>query len=140
MNTARFLSSRITPTRLAIATIFGLISASHAQSFTGEFSAVNMGTGNSDTLVGLNANKTFLHAYNLNDTANVTVNGVTFTAVNGANPTVAGVFATSGLGSVYGGGGTNPAGQLGLITNKFVYGAGTTTQAVTLNNLTVGNT
>lgn len=140
MNTTRFLSSRINPARLAIATLFGIATAAQAQTFTGAFSAVNMGSGNSDTLVGLNANKTFLHAYNLNDTVNVTVNGVTFTAINGANPTVAGVFTTSGLGTVYPGGGTNPAGQLGLLTNKFVYGAGTTAQVVTLNNLTIGNT
>ena len=140
MNTARFLSSRITPTRLAIATIFGLISAGHAQSFTGAFSAVNMGSGNSDTLVGLNATKTFLHAYNFGEAVNVAVNGVTFTGVGGANPTVGGVFATSGLVTVYAGGGTNPAGQLGLLTNKFVYGSGATAQVVTLNNLTIGNT
>ena len=140
MNTSRILSSRISPARIALATLFGIVAAAHAQSFTGEFSAVNLGAGNSDTAVGLSANKSFLHAYNLGEAVNVSVNGVSFTGVAGANPTVASVFSTSGLGNVYGGGGTNPAGQLGALTNKFVYGATTVAEVVTLSNLTIGNT
>ncbi len=140
MNSSRILSSRISPARFALATFLGIIGAAHAQSFTGEFSAVNLGQANSDALVGLNSSKSFLHAYNLGEAVNLSINGVNFTGVAGANPAVASVFSTSGLGSLFGGGGTNPAGQLGALTNKFVFGAGTTAQVVTLSNLTIGNT
>ena len=139
MNTPRILSTRINPVRVALATLFGFVASSHA-AFTGEFSAVNLGQGNSDTNVGLNTNKSFLHAYNLGEAVNVAVNGVTFTGVAGVNPTVASVFSSTGLSTLYGGGGTNPAGQLGLLTNKFVYGSALVAEAVTLSNLTIGNT
>ncbi len=104
-----------------------------------------LGTGDNDAAVGLNVNKTYLEAINLNgDTAvaNVVVNGVTFASVLGANPTGTGGAGTgysfAGEASLYNGGGANPAGQLGALTNRFIYGGNPGT--MTLTGLTAGQT
>ena len=91
-------------------------------------------------MVGLSTTKTYLDAYNLGEAVNLTINGVLFTGVAGINPTVAGVFSTTGLTNAYPGGGTNPAGVLGSLTNKFVYGANSVAEVFTYSNLTVGQT
>jgi len=51
----------------------------------GTFSSAYLGIGNSDGLVGLTNNKTYLNAVNLNGGA-LTINGVSFAASSGANP------------------------------------------------------
>ncbi len=128
-------------TRIAAA-VAAVLAGSYSVSAqtSGAFTFANVGTGNSDALVGLSTSKTYLDAYNLNDTANLTINGVLFTGINGANPAVPGVFSTTGLTSVFNGGGTNPGGVLGTLTNKFVYGSLLVPEVYTYSNLVVGQT
>jgi len=105
--------------------------------------------GNSSTLpnldgsVGLNANKTYVNAVNLNGGA-LTINGVPFSAGNtGANAGTGNPSGTNwtvaGNNSAYGGGGTiNFGGQLASLVNVFDYGASAGT--ITLSSLTPGQT
>ena len=80
----------------AVAAAFAGAPSASAQSGAFTISG-NLGTGNSDALVGLSTTKTYLDAYNFGEAVNLTINGVLFTGVGGANPTVAGVFSTAGL-------------------------------------------
>ncbi|MEI7911913.1 MAG: autotransporter-associated beta strand repeat-containing protein [Verrucomicrobiota bacterium] len=121
-------SSRLVQTCL----LFSL-GAAHAAPLTGAFSWTNLGYANSDTLVGLSTSKTYLENVNLNGAA-ILVNSVPFAGSSGANPTGTG-WAITGAPSTYAGGGTNPAGQLGVLTNVFIYGG---TSTLSLSGLTVG--
>ncbi len=122
----------------AVAAVLAGASSASAQS-SGAFTiSGSLGTGNSDALVGLSTTKTYLDAYNLGEAVNLTINGVLFTGVAGTNPLVTGVFSTTGLTAAYPGGGTNPGGVLGSLTNKFVYGS--QTESFTYANLVVGQT
>ena len=128
----------------AVAAAFAGAPSASAQSGAFTISG-NLGTGNSDALVGLSTTKTYLDAYNLGDPVTdpaVTVNGVLFTnavgATNAGNPFVTGVFSTSGLGNVYTAGGTIPGGSLGTLMNKFVYGGTTVPEVFTYSNLVIG--
>ena len=109
------------------------LGAAHAAPLTGAFSWTNLGYANSDTLVGLSTSKTYLENVNLQGAA-ITVNSVPFAASSGANPTGTG-WALTGAPSTYAGGGTNPPGQLGVLTNDFVFGG---TSTLSLSGLTVG--
>ncbi len=133
--TRAILSTRIAPVALAFICI---AAPAYSQIATGEFSAAFIGVGNFDTQVGLDPLKSYLYAANLGGAANVTVNGVTFVGNPSVNPTVAGQYSTTGLGTLFGSGGPNPGGQLGLLMQDFVYGAGVTAEALTFNGLTIG--
>src|SRR5215204_6528628 len=101
----------------------------------------NLGSGDSDALVGLSTSKTYVGAFNFGTGAgNVTVNGVTFVGVPGINPSVPGVFSTTGLANEHAGAGAVPGGQLGLVTTGFVYGNALTPEVLTYTNLVVGQT
>ena len=63
--------------------------------------AVNAWTGDDDS--GIDANFFYTHAYNFGTGANPVINGVPFTGVAGANPSVAGSFSTGFLGNVLNG-------------------------------------
>jgi fibronectin-binding autotransporter adhesin len=120
----------------AVATVLAGSHVASAQT-TGAFTfSGDLGNGDLDASVGLSTTKTYLDAYNLGTATNVIINGVTFTGVGGANPTAAG-FSTTGLPTV-GSGGTNPGGQLGVLTNTYVEGSGTTPEVFTFSNLTAG--
>ena len=128
------------------AAVAAVLAGTHfAEAQTGAFTfSGNLGLGNSDALVGLLPTNTYLDAYNLGAATNVTINGVLFTGVGGTNPAVAGVFSTTGLGNGTSGG-ILPGGQLGTLTNNFVYGAAGAGGAVvpevfTFSNVVVGQT
>jgi autotransporter-associated beta strand protein len=122
----------------AVATVLAGSHVASAQT-TGAFTfSGDLGNGDSDALVGLSTTKTYLDAYNLGAATNLTINGVTFTGVAGANPTATG-FSTTGLPTT-GSGGTNPGGQLGVLTDTYVEGSGTTPEVFTFSNLTAGQT
>ncbi len=106
----------------------------------GLFSYANAGTGSLDASVGLSTTKSYLHAYNLGDTLSPVINGVPFTGLSAANPTVTTIFSTSGLPSAASGG-TNlmTAGSgLNILTNKLIYGGAP--EVFNFNNLTAGQT
>ena len=128
-----------TPAR-QLATFIALsFGAAQAAPQNGQFSWANLGTGDSDALVGLSAGKTYLENVNLLGGA-LTINSVPFTASTVNNPTGTGLGGTTwglaGLTATFGGGGTNPAGTLGTLTNDFIYGGNPA--SLTLGNLTVG--
>lgn len=126
MNTKRILLT-------SIATLLAV----YGHAADGVFSnSGNLGTGNNDANVGLLGTKTYLNAVNLQGNALI-INGVSFAASFNGNPTGTG-FAVSGIPTIFGGGGTNPGGQLGALTNDFIYGGIPGTLALT--GLTVGQT
>src|SRR4051812_17352879 len=108
--------SRLRQISLAAAVAAVLAGAHTASAQSGAFTfSGDLGTGNSDALVGLTTTKTYLGAYDFGITpGNVLVNGVQFTGIAGVNPTVAGVFSTTGLTNQHAGAGAVPGGQLGL--------------------------
>gem|GEM_PF-446857 len=93
-----------------------------------------------DASSGVDGTKFYSHAYNFGTAAaDTTINGVKFTGVPGANPSVPGKFGSIGLGSLYGddpnaltlaGGGSAELGR------SFVYGGAS--QSITLSNLVPG--
>ena len=123
------LSSRLVQTCLLLT-----LGAAHAAPLTGAFSWTNLGYANSDTLVGLSSGKTYLENVNLNG-ALIQVNSVPFAASSGANPTGTGWVFTGAPSTYNAGGQTNPGGQLGVLTNDFIYGS---TSTLSLSGLTVG--
>lgn len=111
---------------------------------TGEFSGALFGTGNYDTVVGIDTTKTFPIAVDLGSASATTINGVSFAASTGGNASGLGTgtttwaFANTGQTTS---GGTNPGGNLGVLTNGFIYGtANNSTETLTLGGLTVGQT
>ena len=122
--------------RILLTSVASLL-AVHTHAADGVFSDSGaLGTGNNDANVGLSAQKTYFDAVNLQG-GNLTINGVLFTGASGANPSN-GTFTTTGLPSLFGGGGAIPGGQLGALTNDFVYGGNP--ESVTLTGLTIGQT
>ncbi len=92
---------------------------------------------NLDSSVGLNANKTYLNAVNMNGPA-LTINGVPFVGSGGPN-VIGPNYSITGQTNAFGGGGTtNYTGQLATLTNTFDYGGNPGT--VTLSSLTPGQT
>ncbi|MES2661352.1 MAG: autotransporter-associated beta strand repeat-containing protein [Verrucomicrobiota bacterium] len=128
-------------TRLVATCVLLSLGSSHAAPLNGQFSWANLGTGNSDTLVGLSTSKTYLENVNLFGGA-LTINGVPFTGSGALNPSGTGLggttWAIAGMANTFASGGTNPGGQLGALTNDFIYSAGSNTGTLTLGGLTVG--
>jgi autotransporter-associated beta strand protein len=126
---------RIVPLAASVATLLlGAATHVHAQ---GVFSTTgSLGTGNNDANVGLLSTKTYFDAVNLLG-GSLSINGVSFAASSGGNP-AGSTYAISGVGNTFGGGGTNPGGVLGSLTNDFIYGGNP--GVFTLNNLTAGQT
>jgi hypothetical protein len=79
---------------------------------------------------------TYTHACNLGATANVVINGVTFTGVGGDNPAVAGRFSYTAPSVLTGNAQNNLAGSSRNLGNAFVYGS--QTPRLTLEGLTPG--
>ena len=104
----------------------------------GAFSSVVVGSGNQDANVGLSSSKTYYNAINLQGGA-LTVNGVSFAASSGGNPSGTG-FTISGVGTTWGPGtwGNLVTGNIGSMLNDFIYGGNP--GFFTLNGLTVGQT
>ncbi len=97
-----------------------------------------LGTTDQTTAVGLLSTKTYIEAIDLGDSVNTTVNGVLFTGSGGAgNPSGAG-WGITGTPTQFNGGGAVPAGAVGGLTNKFIYGGNP--ELLTLTGLTVGET
>ena len=108
----------------------------------GVFSQATFSSGNqmTDTNVGLNANKTYQTADNVNGPA-LTINGVPFAAstgvTTGPNFTLAGATATFTT-NTNANGNNNLSGQLAALVTDFAYNGNPAT--FTLNNLTAGQT
>ena len=92
-NQPNSMKSKIPARHLAtfIALSFGAVQAAPQN---GQFSWANLGTGNSDALVGLSAGKTYLENVNLFGGA-LTINDVPFTASTVNNPTGTGLGGTT---------------------------------------------
>ena len=87
--------------------------------------AVNEWTNDAD--IGVDSSYFYTHAYSFNNSADVTVNGVLFTGIPGAEPEVPGSFYTTNLVNTYGGDtgnnvSTNSTGY--GIAQNFCYGGG----------------
>lgn len=87
----------------------------------------------------------FTHAYSFGSSAAATINGVTFTGVDGGNPAVAGQFSTTILGNVIGADHQNNLYFVGdgssVLATRFIYGGNVPAglyQAVTIMGLTPG--
>lgn len=91
---------------------------------------------NDDATSGVDGSRPYTHAYNFGSTAGTTINGVAFTGIGGANPAVAGQFATTGLGATFANDGNNVTGGSRTLANDFVYNGFPAT--ITINNLIVG--
>src|SRR5690349_9653836 len=117
------------PLATGCALLVGFLAPAIAQ-YTGEFSAANLGTGDSDALVGLRADKEYLYAINLFSTNTLTINGVTFTGVPGVDPVSPGEYGFTGTNLSVSGAGAIPGGQLGLLTSDFIYGGATETMTI----------
>jgi hypothetical protein len=79
-----------------------------------------------DSDIGVDSSYFYTHAYSFNNSANVTVNGVPFTGVTGANPQVPGKFYTTNLANTFGGDTGNaidPTSTGYGIAQNFCYGA-----------------
>ena len=97
-----------------------------------------LGTADQTTAVGLLSTKTYIQAIDVGDSVNTTVNGVLFTGSGGAgNPSGAG-WGITGTPTQFNGGGAVPAGAVGSLTSKFIYGGNP--ELLTLTGLTVGET
>ena len=97
-----------------------------------------LGTADQTTAVGLLSTKTYIQAIDVGDSVNTTVNGVLFTGSGGAgNPSGAG-WGITGTPTQFNGGGAEPAGAVGSLTSKFIYGGNP--ELLTLTGLTVGET
>ncbi len=91
-----------------------------------------------DASAGVDPTFVYTHAYNFGSATDTTINGVKFTGVAGANPTVAGLFAVTGLASVFNNDANNMADGTGgrTLANDFIYGGAPGT--LTLQGLTPG--
>ncbi len=94
----------------------------------------------SDTNIGLNTNKNYLTAVNINGTA-LTINSVPFAGVTG-NPISAPAsnFSLSGCPNAFPGRANNATGSINTLLQNFYYGTLTNPEIVTLSGLTVGQT
>ncbi len=91
-----------------------------------------------DATAGIDTQYVYTHAYNFGSIENTEIGGLTFTAVEGGNPTVAGSFAVAGVASVYNGDVNNIPDATGsrVMANDFIYGGNPGT--VTLHGLAPG--
>lgn len=124
----------------SIASLLGLgLLAPQAQAeSTGIFSTSgSLGLGDNDANVGLSNTKTYVNAVDLGAAGTLTINGVIFEGVPGGNPSGTG-WSLQGADVIYPSGGTNPQGQLGALTNSFIYNGRPAT--LTLSDLKVGET
>jgi fibronectin-binding autotransporter adhesin len=97
-----------------------------------------LGSGNLDTSVGISTNKTYLNAVDING-GGITINGVVFSGVSGANPSGS-TWATAGMEAVHTGGDAI-GGVLGILLSNFNYSSSKPAGAsenFTLSGLTVG--
>jgi hypothetical protein len=91
-----------------------------------------------DASSGISGASPYTHAYNLGSGANPLINGVQFTGVGGANPSVAGRFAVAGMPSVFTGfvnNVTDPGSN--SLASDFVYGG--VPGSITIDGLKPGN-
>jgi hypothetical protein len=89
-----------------------------------------------DATSGVDGSKAYTHAYNFGSAAGTTINGVAFTGVAGGNPTVAGRFSTTGLGSIFVNDANNVTGGSRTLANDFIYNGFPAT--ITIDNLLIG--
>ncbi len=95
-------------------------------------------TGDADS--GIWSTNTYTHAYNFGRATNVTINGVTFTGVAGANPSVTGQFATANYPTVFNNNtaNNNLVGDSYELIRDFIYNSAT--PEITLQGLVPGAT
>src|ERR1043166_4675218 len=55
----------------------------------------------SDATSGVDGSKRYTHAYNFNNAASTTINGIVFTGKTGGNPSTAGSFSTANYGNTF---------------------------------------
>jgi hypothetical protein len=86
---------------------------------------------------GIDASYTYTHAYNFGSANSPIINGVTFTGVNGGNPSVGGSFSVTGIPNNFGDdGGANITGNSITLARSFIYGGNPGT--LTLQGLVPG--
>jgi hypothetical protein len=92
---------------------------------------------NDDASSGIDSSYNYTHAYNFSGTATgTTINGVTFTGIEGVNPSVANVFTVTGEPSTTTDPGNNVTASSQVIATDFIYDGNPGT--LTLNGLTPG--
>jgi hypothetical protein len=91
-----------------------------------------------DATSGVDTRFVYTHAFNFGSAENAEINGQTFTAIEGANPSVANSLSVTGVGSVLNGDANNIPDGTGSRTmaNDFIYGGNP--GSLTLNGLTPG--
>jgi autotransporter-associated beta strand protein len=124
--------------RLLLTASSAIICIGSAHAADGVFSSAAIGAGNNDANVGLSSSKTYFNAVNTEGGA-LTINGVSFEASAGPNPSGTG-YTISGVPNTFPGpGGTNNVtGQLGSLVDNFIYNG--TPAVFTLKGLTAGQT
>ncbi len=96
-------------------------------------------TGDADS--GLDGQFVYTHAYNFGSGDGVVINGIPFTGVAGANPTVPDQFTTTYLGNAFAADANNVTGSSSTLARDFVYGGTVPAgnyQSISLTNLTPG--
>lgn len=94
------------------------------------------GAWGDDASAGLDSSYFYTHAYNFGSAAGTLIAGVPFTGVAGANPAVAGKFATTGLGLTVNNDANNLGGGSRTLANDFLYNG--FPASLTLQGLTPG--
>ncbi|HRY46521.1 MAG TPA: immunoglobulin domain-containing protein [Candidatus Paceibacterota bacterium] len=77
---------------------------------------------NDDASSGADTNYVYTHAYNFGRASATVINGLTFTGVAGANPSVSNRFSITGVGSVYNNDVNNLTGGSQAMAADFIYG------------------
>ncbi len=98
---------------------------------------------NDDSDSGINSQYVYTHAYNFGTANGVTINGVPFTGVAGANPAVPGKFSTTFMGNVFNNDANNVFGDSSGLATDFVYSGANVSagsyQSITLEGLAPGS-
>jgi hypothetical protein len=91
---------------------------------------------NDDATSGVDATKTYTHAYSFGSGVATMINGINFTGIGGGNPTVPGSFSTAGLPNVFNNDGNNVIEGSRQLANDFLYNGAV--QSVTIDGLIFG--
>ncbi len=90
---------------------------------------------NDDATSGVDGSKSYTHAYSFGAAVNTVINGITFTGVDGGNPSSA-AFSTAGLPNVFPGDANNVTGGSRQLANDFLYNG--FPASITINGLIPG--
>jgi hypothetical protein len=91
---------------------------------------------NDDASSGIDLAYVYTHAFNFGSTESTDINGLVFTGMPGANPSLPGAFAVTGTGNTFAADVNNLAGGSQLLATDFIYGGAPGT--LTLSGLNPG--